>query len=401
MEPAEPSVQGPSSGLPQLRIEREKHGKHIPALDGLRGLAILMVLGMHLGGGRHSSFLLIRIIAGAIRIGWSGVTLFFVLSGFLISGILWDSFQKAGWWKRFYYRRSLRIFPLYYLCLIYAALLILVFRPGVLHDLTIFVFYLQDFPWFYKATSQLHLPLLSIDHFWSLAVEEQFYLVWPFFLFALRKHRKAAIVASLLVVLASLGFRLTMLGIHADQHWVYNAPMGRAGELAMGAALALILRGPPHEQAQLYRLIPAGLTLASISLLALTIATRGSFETTQDLWLGWGILCLALAFTCVLALCLRPGPLQRLFENRLLRWYGRISYGVYVFHPLVAAACAWLIQMYFSSHEASTALEAFNSVVVIAGTTLLAFISFYTYESYFLRLKDGLPTANRTAEVLG
>src|SRR6202000_1096748 len=104
----------------------------------------------HYGGGAQSSFLPLRAIGTAIHFGWAGVSLFFVLSGFLISGILWDGYSKSSWWKRFYVRRSLRIFPLYYLAIAGAAIawLILGVPAGELSPLWVYVFYLRNVPLF-------------------------------------------------------------------------------------------------------------------------------------------------------------------------------------------------------------------------------------------------------------
>jgi peptidoglycan/LPS O-acetylase OafA/YrhL len=98
--------------------------KHIPALDGVRALAIAVVFLFHYGGGKQSNFWPIRLYANTIGFGWAGVSLFFVLSGFLITGILWDSFSEKGWASKFYIRRSLRIFPLYYFALLIAAVVL-------------------------------------------------------------------------------------------------------------------------------------------------------------------------------------------------------------------------------------------------------------------------------------
>ena len=88
--------------------------RHYVELDGIRGIAVIAVFLFHYGRGSHSSNLLLRGSAKVVQFGWVGVSLFFVLSGFLITGILWDSRENRGWWRTFYARRSLRIFPLYY-----------------------------------------------------------------------------------------------------------------------------------------------------------------------------------------------------------------------------------------------------------------------------------------------
>ena len=160
-----------------------KSGKHLPALDGVRGLAVLIVLAYHTGGGVARRIVRMRLVRGirrvALKAGWSGVTLFFLLSGFLITGILWDSKGAAHWWRNFYVRRILRISPLYYGSL----LLVMVVAFRATHNfwagtrgLWIYALYLQNIPWVVDMGAGLR-PL-QLNHFWSLAVEEQFYLIW-------------------------------------------------------------------------------------------------------------------------------------------------------------------------------------------------------------------------------
>ncbi len=103
---------------PTIPAAVEPRTKHLPALDGIRGLAVLTVFVFHYGGGTHSSFTPMRLFGFVNKGGWSGVVLFFVLSGFLITGILWDCYSDDHWWRKFFVRRSLRIFPLYFLTLL-------------------------------------------------------------------------------------------------------------------------------------------------------------------------------------------------------------------------------------------------------------------------------------------
>ena len=372
---------------PEQPQPESPRARHITALDGLRGLAILLVLFVHLGGGRRSAHLAIRFAANGMRLGWVGVSLFFVLSGFLISGILWDSCARPGWWKRFYIRRSLRIFPLYYLSLAYAAVVTFdyarVMRPVLLVNLV----YLQDLPWFEPILYRIPLNRVSLAHFWSLAVEEQFYLLWPFLLFAFRRSRTRAMHLCLAVILASLAWRYGIFATQSNPMWSYHALPGRAGELAIGAWLALATRGSTEQTNRLFHAIPrtAGLSLAA--LLLITLSTRGSFEVVEPAWLISGLLAVPVFFASMVALCLRPGPLQRLLENPLLRWYGKISYGVYVFHILLLPPFAYTVQ-HLAAHLSQTTQQVLESLTVLLGSTAAAAVSFYIYESYFLRLKD-------------
>lgn len=365
--------------------------RHIVALDGLRGLAVIMVLGEHLGGGRHSTLLVVRMVANTLRFGWAGVTLFFVLSGFLITGILWDSFSRQGWWHRFYLRRFLRIFPLYYLALAYSFVLALFVAHPALHAFPVYVFYLQDFPWFNKWTGLVPQNWFVLSHFWSLAVEEQFYLLWPFLLYAMRKRRSVAMWFATLCIVASLLLRLFLLSHNPDLLWPYNAAPCRAGELLIGGWIALALRGPNSNQVKLIQFAPIVLGVAVLACVAITIRTGGSFETITPEWLGWGLLVVPMLFGSLLIVCLRPGIFRRLFETRILCWYGKISYGVYVFHVLLSPIFVRLSDAVSRQLSLNpTFRDLLQSFTVLVSSTIIAWLSFHTIETYFLSLKANL-----------
>jgi len=134
--------------LPPGKVSELRAQGHVPALDGVRGFAAATIFVYHFGGGAKSSFLPVRIFGTLLHFGGTGVSLLFVLSGFLISGILWDGFQKPNWWTRFYVRRSLRIFPLYYLALLLAAVVWLLsgYSLAQISPLLYYVFYLGNIP---------------------------------------------------------------------------------------------------------------------------------------------------------------------------------------------------------------------------------------------------------------
>ncbi len=202
-----------------------------------------MVVLVHYGGGASFSNLFIRAIGLTLKTGWSGVTLFFVLSGFLITGILWDAREAPHWWRNFYIRRSLRIFPLYY-----AALLLVVAAAAYkgtlqlcLTHIWVFFLYLQNFPSLRHLAETVASPL-PMGHFWSLAVEEQFYLIWPFLITRMKSLRQAEYLCLSLFVLSAI-FRLVIWTWHPDPFSYNQSLPTHAGELALGGYLAMRYRG--------------------------------------------------------------------------------------------------------------------------------------------------------------
>ncbi|HVG26286.1 MAG TPA: acyltransferase, partial [Acidobacteriaceae bacterium] len=175
------------SGLP---AEGSPYARHIPALDGVRGLALLGVVASHVFPGTPQGPVTFA-VRQAFAFGATGVDLFFALSGFLITGILLDSLPDPGFFRKFYARRALRIFPLYYGVLAIYALGALLLGMRYSHELVSLALYLQNTalvaPPMYAYPGPSALPLA---HFWSLAIEEQFYLVWPLVVFSLRRSQR-------------------------------------------------------------------------------------------------------------------------------------------------------------------------------------------------------------------
>jgi peptidoglycan/LPS O-acetylase OafA/YrhL len=196
-----------SVAQPLARAEKKPAGidtscRLLP-LDGLRGVAILAVFMYHYGrGAAHSPIVAVRFVSGLFGFGWSGVDLFFVLSGFLITGILYDTATDPGYYKKFYARRVLRIFPIYYIT---AAIIFVVgemvgirWMPGHLS----FLFYV-GYPaaLLYPSLVQFS-PFMPITHLWSLSVEEQFYLAWPWVIRRLGSGRKILLASLVMFVFA-------------------------------------------------------------------------------------------------------------------------------------------------------------------------------------------------------
>jgi peptidoglycan/LPS O-acetylase OafA/YrhL len=372
----------------------ERLNQHTPALDGIRGLAVLSVFVHHYGGGSASVYLPIRLIGNIVKSGWLGVSLFFVLSGFLISGILWDSFGQPHWWRNFYARRALRIFPLYYL----AILLTLILSMAATRSFTfpegvgVLALYLQNFPPLFPALRAIPAAVQT-SHFWSLGVEEQFYLFWPFILMAVGR-RSTAKGACIVVFVTSVLFRIVAYRwFPSGSAWAYSCLLGRMGELSAGAYLALAIRGEERATILKYAAPTATVTLI---VLVLTLSLSSTRTADNLPVLVFGMSTAAILFASLIAIVLRPGPLQRVFEIRPLRWVGKISYGIYVYHVLFGPAYKVITSQII--HSAGNAFLICRFFVAAILTLAISAISFYGFERPIQRFKSRFPMKQATVE---
>jgi peptidoglycan/LPS O-acetylase OafA/YrhL len=370
-------------------------------VDGLRGAAILLVMLLHFGGSEtdHGLARTALPIPGKVYLwiadnGACGVDLFFVLSGFLISGILFDARGSRYYFRNFYARRTLRIFPLYYGALV-AVLLPLHVLSLVGHaggqrppaDEWGLWLYCTNLVMVVRGGSVFNSGWLHLSHFWSLAVEEHFYLVWPLVIFAFGRRTSMAICVGCGVV--ALALRVWLLSMGAPGNTVYVLTPCRMDALALGAFLALLARGPGGERS-LARWGWGLLLLGAVGA-ATTFALRLPGETAEYASaLKYTVL--ALFFGGVLALCVgapRTGVVGRFWSNPVLRFFGKYSYGLYVFHYALRPACNAL----FPADELSTLLGSrllgVLAYAVLAGALSVgaAWLSWHLYEKHFLKLK--------------
>jgi len=357
---------------------------YIPQFDGLRGLAILSVL---IG---HSGFLEALPHAGMLEYTRFGVDLFFVLSGFLITGILTDSKGSHHYFRNFYARRALRIWPLYYLVLFVAFVVAPLFapsmRPTAVSVWPAFVFYVQNIVFAYRSTYPFGLGAT-----WSLAVEEQFYLTWPVLVFLLKK-RTLAIVSVLLVVM-SLSLRLSFHIHGAPLGFVHFFTLSRLDSIAFGSLAALWLRSPSctlvRWRTHAYQFLGFGM---AGTILARVLMHRNSSTV--------GYTFLAFAFTGLLGISLASDPQSSLLGRSLsagwLRYIGRISYGIYLLHyPLFILWARFIGSLgFYQTHKLAGNLAGFAGQIALA--TLAASISWRFFEEPILRLKELFPSASET-----
>jgi peptidoglycan/LPS O-acetylase OafA/YrhL len=372
--------------------EGSPYGRHIPALDGIRGLAILGVAASHLFPGTPAS----GVTAGINKLlafGATGVDLFFVLSGFLITGILYDSLGDAAFFRKFYGRRALRIFPLYYGVLAgfaVAAILLGIHYQGELLSLAL---YLQNTSIVAPPIYLYQGPMLPLSHFWSLAVEEQFYLVWPLAVFLLRRRQSLLWVC--LVSLCACPFLRFDLLVHGVNYLAVNtSTLCRADSLLAGAALALLLRGSADLHDLTLRAGPWLVVLGLAVPPALgTIAPHTALAANPSLFLALGTTIALSAHAAsafgLIACSLRPGWACRVFSMRPLRLLGKYSYGVYVFHLIAFSYLQQPLREAIAAHlTQSKVWGVLLAGLLTFGLTLgAAFLSFQLYERQFLRMK--------------
>jgi peptidoglycan/LPS O-acetylase OafA/YrhL len=374
-------------------------GEHIPTLDGVRGLAILLVVLYHqlLLSPEKALLAVDRWFARIFDFGWCGVDLFFVLSGFLITGILLDSRERPRYFRNFYLRRTVRIFPLYYAVVFLSLVVIPNLPEGVVpaRKLEGFGRIEGDGLWYWLYLSNFAIARAGewrhgiLDISWSLAIEEQFYLIWPALVLWLGRRGIARLSVFLLVGALAVRFALVLADVNFIA--VYVLTPARIDALAAGALVAALARGP----AGLLGLVPPARRILAASLLLLPVFVwRRAFVSPEDPWmytLGFSLLLVLFAALLVLALASRPGSvLFRFFAHPAMRSLGKYSYAIYLFHLPLRALLRDTV------YGPDRFLTLFGSQIPgqllfhLAATLLtlaVAMASWHLFEKRFLKLK--------------
>lgn len=353
------------------------------ALDGIRGLAVLMVMFFHFFQRQNfSAFRLGRSLIDISHLGQTGVDLFFVLSGFLITGILLDEKGSFGYFRNFYARRVLRIFPLYYF-----ALTCWFFVLPAVFGLSVTGIRDQLWGWFYA--SNIHgivypsSPLNVPGHFWSLAVEEHFYLVWPALIFmcSTRGIVRACVGCCFLSLISRVV--LERMGINP-----YYFTLCRLEPLVLGALLAILVRGEQglrritdfHPRRYLFTLL--------FILAPLWIFFTGS---SGAIVYNLKFMLTAMLYGLLIAAVIDPvRPFAAgIFGNPILRTFGKYSYGIYVWDGIVNQfAARWTSQAIIIRYlHSQTATMVICMILQFSTSFVVAYVSWNLFERQFLRLK--------------
>ena len=373
--------------------------RYFPAFDGLRAVAIGMVFFCHYLNWNFGTY---------------GVNIFLVLSGFLITGVLYDSRDSAHCFRNFYVRRTLRIFPVYY----GFWLLMLLLTPVLGIEWTkgnwLYAVYLGNYihSWFGNAVVThpglldifatrmplIHVKegnrfLISIGHFWSLCVEEQFYLVWPCVVYFVKTRNKLIRICLCLIVLVPLARLGATWVFTSNPLAIWTFTWLRCDEFLVGGAAALLVRS---NYAQ--RLIESGVVwLAGGIVVSVVVALLGRTISNPAILFrlqitaqfaaidaaALGIILLSMRETSLVARGLSWSPLRAL---------GRISYGFYIFHDIPHLFYAEIVARWLARRPTGISrvlsAEGWTSLLALVGTIILATLSYKFLEEPFLRLKN-------------
>ena len=366
----------------------------MPALDGIRGVAIIWVV-LHNATAMATapSIRVLHLLPLLSNCGWIGVQLFFALSGFLITAGLLDTRGSPHYFRDFYAKRALRILPLYYTVL----LVLLVLVPLLWHPPPPFSNAHQAPLWLFTANWTQSLPY-GFAHFWSLAVEEQYYLIWPLLVFALAARR--LLRACLWIAVGALLLRGALAAAGASTWTLYSNTACRMDALALGGAGACLLRIPELRPALRARLTLIGGAALVVFLAGIPLTHLYNRDSLSGATYGYTLLAGSSAAFVTWAAMLEGRQLTGFGVGSLLCWAplrscGRYSYAMYVFHNLLHKLLGepWLLSRF--GRLPPLPIVFLYALAILLCTYVLAFLSYHLLEKRFLLLKRRFTVAPR------
>lgn len=382
---SEPGEDGAGAGR---ALPDRNPGSYIPGLDGIRALAVLAVIAYHL----HPSWL-----PG----GFLGVGVFFVLSGYLITDLLISEWKRSGTLdlRQFWLRRFRRLLPALFVVLACVTAWMAFFRPAqftsLQGDVLAAVTYMNNWRFIYHQVSYFESfgPLSPLTHLWSLAVEEQFYIVWPLLLFAgLRFMPRRGLLLGVTLAGAALSACL-MTWLYEpgyDPSRVYYGTDTRAFALLLGAALAILW---PSRKLRLSADRPLQLPLEGLGIAGFAVAGVMMWLVNQytDFLYKGGLVLLSVATAAVIAAVVHPASrLGRVLAWQPLRWLGVRSYGIYLWHYPVIILTNPAVN--------TSGIDPVRTVLQVAVTVGLAALSYQFIEEPIRRGVRGLGSARKDAK---
>lgn len=366
---------------------------HVKELDGLRGIAVVLVMALHLF--KRATYFTEHPILEAVTtfstVGWVGVDIFFTLSGFLITSILLKSKTDEHYFKNFYLRRALRIFPLYYAAIAF----VLFFVPKVEEEFTnqlsttlpIMLLYQQNWALLFK---DFHITqYLGIT--WSLAIEEQFYLIWPFIVYKLDRDKLFKFSIGYIAVSIIGRFLGTLLWPDLPQAstFFYYTSFARFEEMLFGGLLATFLTYDGAKE-KVHRFAAPVFATSFTTFIALCVLSLPGLPHPDygSLPLTLGGYTTAALFTLgLIGIFITHPPeniFRRIFENPVLTFMGQYSYSMYLFHMTAALI---LLDVFWHSELRGWKPFFLYPLSVYVVTVIIALMTWHLLEKHMLSLK--------------
>lgn len=377
--------------------------KYYRPLDGLRGIAILLILFHHLLIFDPKIY---EFFSRIISNGWIGVDLFFLLSGFLITGNLLDTKKNKKYFIVFFTKRILRIFPLYYLFLF---IIFLLFPLLYSNDKSSIDLFKSSLFWYYTHLTNigmvfdigLWLPFAT-SHLWSLSVEEQFYIIWPFVVLFIDRKYFIIFCISICVISPIFRWLLLELDIFSDNHYsninivnfsIYILTPCRLDGFVFGAIISYIIRykDPKFFIDQLKRLFFFSLLL----LIIIFIYTKGNFGWDQFIVQTFGYSALSLFFGLILYSSICEFKFLNFLNSDILVFFGRYSYSMYLFHmPIHYIVTNSIINNYAFFYYNSLLKTFLCFAISMIFTIIVSILTWNICEKHFIKIKNRLVYSN-------
>lgn len=362
---------------------------YYPSLDGLRFFAFFIVFLHHVLINIHSENLIINFFLVVIqKNGWVGVDLFFVLSGFLITTLLLKERAKYGKYslKNFWIRRSLRIWPLYYLALMVGFFVFpFIPLPGF-YSLDSYLLHIKEqLPFYLLFLGNWHVSFFgysnfsTISHLWTISLEEQFYLLWPIILLFINSLKKAYLWV-FIIVFFSLFFRFIFALLGTQHPGIYTNTIARIDTLTMGGLLALLNFYNPYFLSKVRRFTKPPFQILVFSTLLIILYKFYFFNPGMvfQVVFGYFIITLFMSYFIVNALY-NKSLFVRITSHPIIVYLGKISYGLYIWHILAINIARLLLR--------NTSILGILLISFLL-TIFLGYVSYNFYERIFLNLKE-------------
>jgi len=367
----------------------ESKRRYLPCLQGLRGYGFLLVFcGHYLLASRlaHPDTIRLKVLTALASLGLFAVPAFFVLSGYLIGGILYHTRNREGFFRVFYLRRILRVFPVFYIALLGIAGYCAIRKiPTDTHFWSHFL-YIQNLQ---LGQTDRGVGRVALAHFWSLAVEEQFYLVWPLIVWCFRDRKKLIVVSTALIVLCcGIRFAASYLGISIMDLSFFT--LTRVDAVLMGVLLSLVGETKLMQRVKPYAKWLALSGAATFWVLAVVKGETWAMTTYagKETWIT---LANFTGVAILLAVLEEGSFLNRICSQQWICFVGALSYSLYVFHYLYRPYFLTEVTDYFARHMRLSFASLMAAGMALCVTFALSLFCMKFVELPLMGLKQFIP----------